>query len=115
MRATSAFCICRFDDLSPTIGVDFRMKFIEMNKQRIKLTIWDTAGQERFRTLTSSYYRGSQVRGRPPSTPSATGAHAVLQTVARMLSCAAMQFFVFVMWRLKSTQQRPLQADAHAL
>ena len=38
------------------------MKFIEMNKQRIKLTVWDTAGQERFRTLTSSYYRGSQAR-----------------------------------------------------
>lgn len=37
--------MCRFDDLSPTIGVDFRMKFIDMNSQRIKLTIWDTAGQ----------------------------------------------------------------------
>jgi hypothetical protein len=52
---------CRFDDLSPTIGVDFRMKFLDVNKQRVKLSIWDTAGQERFRTLTSSYYRGSQV------------------------------------------------------
>jgi GTPase SAR1 family protein len=53
---------CRFDDLSPTIGVDFRMKFMDMHKQRLKLTIWDTAGQERFRTLTSSYYRGAQVQ-----------------------------------------------------
>lgn len=43
------------------------MKFIEMNKQRIKLTVWDTAGQERFRTLTSSYYRGSQARPPPPT------------------------------------------------
>lgn len=43
-----------------TIGVDFKIKFIEMaNGLRIKLTIWDTAGQERFRTLTSSYYRGA--------------------------------------------------------
>merc|ERR1711934_1292883 len=25
----------------------------------IKLQIWDTAGQERFRTITSSYYRGT--------------------------------------------------------
>eukprot|EP00892_Ulva_mutabilis_P011867 jgi/Ulvmu1/9052/UM005_0145.1 len=49
----------RFDDLSPTIGVDFRMKFMDINSQRVKLTIWDTAGQERFRTLTSSYYRGA--------------------------------------------------------
>lgn len=25
--------------------------------------IWDTAGQERFRTITTSYFRGAQVRG----------------------------------------------------
>ena len=30
-----------------------------MNNKTIKLQIWDTAGQERFRTVTSSYYRGS--------------------------------------------------------
>lgn len=30
-----------------------------MDGKTIKLQIWDTAGQERFRTLTSSYYRGS--------------------------------------------------------
>ncbi|CAI5497201.1 unnamed protein product [Closterium sp. NIES-64] len=49
-----------FDDLSPTIGVDFKLKSVTVNGKRIKLTIWDTAGQERFRTLTSSYYRGAQ-------------------------------------------------------
>jgi Ras family len=53
---------CRFDDSAPTIGVDFRMKFMDINNMRLKATIWDTAGQERFRTLTSSYYRGAQVR-----------------------------------------------------
>ena len=37
------------------------MKFVDINKKRLKLTIWDTAGQERFRTLTSSYYRNAQV------------------------------------------------------
>lgn len=26
---------------------------------RVKLQIWDTAGQERFRTITSTYYRGT--------------------------------------------------------
>ena len=41
-------------------GVDFRLKFLTLQDQRVKLTIWDTAGQERFRTLTSSYYRGAQ-------------------------------------------------------
>ncbi|KAK4419267.1 Ras-related protein RABC2a [Sesamum alatum] len=48
------------DDLSPTIGVDFKIKFLTVGGKRLKLTIWDTAGQERFRTLTSSYYRGAQ-------------------------------------------------------
>ena len=42
------------------VGVDFKIKIIEGNGSRIKLTIWDTAGQERFRSLTSSYYRGAQ-------------------------------------------------------
>ncbi|XP_041022299.1 ras-related protein RABC2a-like isoform X2 [Juglans microcarpa x Juglans regia] len=45
-------------DLSPTIGVDFKVKLLTIGGKRLKLTIWDT-GQERFGTLTSSYYRGS--------------------------------------------------------
>ena len=40
--------------------MDFRLKFINIQDKRLKMTIWDTAGQERFRTLTSSYYRGAQ-------------------------------------------------------
>lgn len=49
-----------FEDLSPTIGVDFKVKVVTMGGKKLKLAIWDTAGQERFRTLTSSYYRGAQ-------------------------------------------------------
>eukprot|EP00873_Tetraselmis_striata_P009873 jgi/Tetstr1/430137/TSEL_019970.t1 len=49
-----------FEDLPPTIGVDFKVKYLTLDGSRVKLTIWDTAGQERFRTLTSSYYRGAQ-------------------------------------------------------
>ncbi|GFQ08241.1 RAS-related protein rabc1 [Phtheirospermum japonicum] len=49
-----------FDDLSPTIGVDFKVKHVTIGGKKLKLAIWDTAGQERFRTLTSSYYRGAQ-------------------------------------------------------
>ncbi|XP_020178609.1 ras-related protein RABC2a isoform X2 [Aegilops tauschii subsp. strangulata] len=47
------------DDISPTIGVDFKIKFLTVGDKKLKLTIWDTAGQERFRTITSSYYRGA--------------------------------------------------------
>ncbi|KAH3765245.1 Ras family protein [Pelomyxa schiedti] len=42
-----------------TIGVDFKIRTIELEQKTIKLQIWDTAGQERFRTITSSYYRGA--------------------------------------------------------
>ncbi|KAI9086345.1 hypothetical protein K1719_031799 [Acacia pycnantha] len=48
------------EDLSPTIGVDFKIKVFTVGGKRLKLTIWDTAGQEKFRTLTSSYYRKAQ-------------------------------------------------------
>jgi hypothetical protein len=37
-----------------TIGIDFKVKTVELENKRVKLQIWDTAGQERFRTLTSS-------------------------------------------------------------
>ncbi|KAJ2683850.1 ras GTPase, partial [Coemansia sp. RSA 1285] len=42
-----------------TIGVDFKIRTIELDGKTVKLQIWDTAGQERFRTITSSYYRGA--------------------------------------------------------
>lgn len=42
-----------------TIGIDFKIKTIELGGKKIKLQIWDTAGQERFHTITTSYYRGA--------------------------------------------------------
>jgi len=42
-----------------TIGVDFKIRTVEMDGKRVKLQIWDTAGQERFRTIASSYYRNA--------------------------------------------------------
>ena len=72
------------EGMEATIGVDFKIKFVELRGKRIKMTIWgecrarpsgrsmgylcagdasldgsDTAGQEKFRTLTSSYYRNA--------------------------------------------------------
>ncbi|KAG2423550.1 hypothetical protein HXX76_015192 [Chlamydomonas incerta] len=43
-----------------TIGIDFKIKKLDVEGKLVKLQIWDTAGQERFRTITSAYYRGAQ-------------------------------------------------------
>lgn len=42
-----------------TIGIDFKIKHIDLDNTRVKLQIWDTAGQERFRTITLSYFKGA--------------------------------------------------------
>lgn len=42
-----------------TIGIDFKIRTIDIGNQRVKLQVWDTAGQERFRTITTAYYRGA--------------------------------------------------------
>ena len=42
-----------------TIGIDLKVRVVEIEGKSVKLQIWDTAGQERFRTLTSTYYHGA--------------------------------------------------------
>ncbi|KAF7632413.1 hypothetical protein Mgra_00008193 [Meloidogyne graminicola] len=57
----SRFVDDKFDpEMAATIGVDFRIRTMNIDDKLVKLAIWDTAGQERFRTLTPSYYRGGQ-------------------------------------------------------
>lgn len=46
------------DDNPSTIGIDFRVRSINIDGKQIKLQIWDASGQERFRSIASSYYRG---------------------------------------------------------
>lgn len=48
------------DSYVTTIGVDFKIKTLDIDSKSCKLQIWDTAGQERFRNIISSYYRGAQ-------------------------------------------------------
>ncbi len=47
------------DVFVPTIGVDFKVKSIEVDQKLVKMQIWDTAGQERFRNVISSYFKGA--------------------------------------------------------
>ena len=57
-----SFCSCYYQKLDlfisgtyiTTIGVDFKIRTIDVNGEKVKLQIWDTAGQERFRTITST-------------------------------------------------------------
>ncbi|KAF8396514.1 hypothetical protein HHK36_018137 [Tetracentron sinense] len=64
-RVGKSCLLLRFSDDSfttsfiTTIGIDFKIRTIELDGKRIKLQIWDTAGQERFRTITTAYYRGA--------------------------------------------------------
>ena len=46
-------------EMEATIGVDFKVKMLDKQGNRVKLAIWDTAGQERFKSVTRSYFRGS--------------------------------------------------------
>lgn len=45
----------------PTIGVDFMIKTLEVKDKRIKLQMWDTSGQDRFKSISSSYYKGTNI------------------------------------------------------
>jgi Ras-related protein Rab-7A len=45
----------------PTVGADFVSRQLEVDGTFLTLQIWDTAGQERFRSLASSYFRGTEV------------------------------------------------------
>lgn len=48
------------NDYKCTIGIEFSSKIISLNNNiNVKCLIWDTAGQERYRTITNTYYKGS--------------------------------------------------------
>ncbi|KZP17020.1 ras-domain-containing protein, partial [Athelia psychrophila] len=45
--------------MTATIGIDFKIRTIELHGKRIKLQIWDTAGRERFRSIIPQFYPGT--------------------------------------------------------
>ena len=42
-----------------TIGIDFKLRTMDVEGKRIRLQVWDTAGQERFHAISISYYRAA--------------------------------------------------------
>lgn len=47
------YCEGQFQNVHlTTIGIDFKLKTIDLEGKKVKLQIWDTAGQERFKTIT---------------------------------------------------------------
>ena len=47
-------------DQTMTIGVDFEVKSLSVDEQKVKLQIWDFGGEERFRFLLPTYARGAR-------------------------------------------------------
>ena len=47
------------EEFISTVGVDFKIKTIDIHNQVCKIQVWDTAGQERFKSITSVYYKGA--------------------------------------------------------
>ena len=44
----------------PTLGVDFRLRTIGLNGERIKLHVFDTSGQDRSQNIARAYYRSAE-------------------------------------------------------
>lgn len=52
------FCEGKFlSNLSTTLGVDFKMKLIDVDGKSTAVQLWDTCGQERYRSIAKSYFR----------------------------------------------------------
>lgn len=51
------------DEFTPsfisTIGIDFKLRTVDLDGKTAKFQVWDTAGQERFKTITTAYYRSA--------------------------------------------------------
>jgi len=51
-----------FNDYMSTLGVDFKMRTLQIRNSLVKVQLWDSSsGPERFRTITKSFYRGAHI------------------------------------------------------
>jgi Ras-related protein Rab-1A len=62
----TAFCtkLCDgkfLDTYTSTLGVDFFVKYMDLNNKIFKIQIWDTAGQERFQSIITSYFKNAKL------------------------------------------------------
>lgn len=49
-----------YNDISNLyLGIDSKVKTLNIDGKNVKIKVWDTAGQERFRTITQSYYKNA--------------------------------------------------------
>ncbi|XP_019369548.1 PREDICTED: ras-related protein Rab-7b isoform X1 [Gavialis gangeticus] len=48
-----------YEDYRTTLGASILTKVIMVDNTPLKLQIWDTGGQERFRSMVSTFYKGS--------------------------------------------------------
>uniref|UniRef100_A0A8C4LFD1 Ras-related protein Rab-7b n=1 Tax=Equus asinus TaxID=9793 RepID=A0A8C4LFD1_EQUAS len=48
-----------YEDYQTTLGASILSKIIVLDDTTLKLQIWDTGGQERFRSMVSTFYKGS--------------------------------------------------------
>ncbi|XP_036616580.1 EF-hand calcium-binding domain-containing protein 4B [Trichosurus vulpecula] len=52
------FCDGRFSPgTAATVGLDYQVKTLKVDKSQVALQLWDTAGQERYRCITQQFFR----------------------------------------------------------
>lgn len=52
------FCEDHFSPgIAATVGIDYRVKTMNVDDSQVALQLWDTAGQERYRCITQQFFR----------------------------------------------------------
>ncbi|XP_043823911.1 EF-hand calcium-binding domain-containing protein 4B [Dromiciops gliroides] len=52
------FCEDRFSPgTAATVGLDYQVKTVKVDRSQVALQLWDTAGQERYRCITQQFFR----------------------------------------------------------